>query len=290
MRLSGIRADPRTLQQAAVEDIALSFCLLRCLWRGVKCTPHLGQMLHHANEDSELSALLSQNKLVVVDFFATWCGPCKYIAPQFEAFSQQFTDWAFVKVDVDENGESAQRYNIRAMPTFVFFVDGKEFKKVQGANVGAIKSLLESRGDPVALAAAKEAARPAVRKFDSFAEFFPFYLTEHSNLICRRLHVLGTSIILAACVFHPWAAVAMVMAAVFGVVFYHSTRHARNGIFEFASMLCMFLTLCSWWEGWQVALMIPGFAYSMAWIGHFVFEKNRPATFIYPVRFIMRDG
>jgi thioredoxin len=102
-------------------------------------------MLQHAVDDSELSAILSKRNLVVVDFFATWCGPCQYIAPQFEDFSRQYPDWAFVKVDVDENSESAQAYNVRAMPTFVFFHEGKEFKRVQGADVGSIKNALESR-------------------------------------------------------------------------------------------------------------------------------------------------
>ncbi|GMM55742.1 thioredoxin [Maudiozyma humilis] len=83
-------------------------------------------------------------KLVVVDFFATWCGPCKMIAPMMEKFSEQYTDAVFLKVDVDQIAPLAQKYEISAMPTLVFIKNGAEVTKVVGANMAAVKQNIVS--------------------------------------------------------------------------------------------------------------------------------------------------
>ena len=54
----------------------------------------------------------NQDKLVIVDFYAAWCGPCKIIGPKAEALSEEFTDVAFAKVDVDENEETAEECEV----------------------------------------------------------------------------------------------------------------------------------------------------------------------------------
>ena len=59
------------------------------------------------------------DKLVVIDFYATWCGPCKVIAPKVEEMSSSMSNVVFLKVDVDENEDAAGEYNISAMPTFI---------------------------------------------------------------------------------------------------------------------------------------------------------------------------
>jgi len=82
------------------------------------------------------------NKLVVVDFFATWCGPCKMIAPKVEVMSNEMTDVVFLKVDVDENEEIATEYKVSAMPTFMFFKDGKKIDEFAGANENKLKELI----------------------------------------------------------------------------------------------------------------------------------------------------
>lgn len=71
---------------------------------------------------AELNEELSKagDKLVVLDFFATWCGPCKRMGPIMDSISQQFKNVVFLKVDVDENIESSTKYEITCMPTFVF--------------------------------------------------------------------------------------------------------------------------------------------------------------------------
>lgn len=65
------------------------------------------------------------NNVVVVDFFATWCGPCKMLAPVFDSLSQELTDVDFVKVDIDQSLELAQKFGITTVPTMMIFKDGK---------------------------------------------------------------------------------------------------------------------------------------------------------------------
>lgn len=77
--------------------------------------------------------LLKGDKPVVCDFFATWCGPCKMLAPVMEEVSKEFEDKAvFVKVDVDENPDLARRYGIMSIPLVVIFKNGEEAAKSLG--------------------------------------------------------------------------------------------------------------------------------------------------------------
>jgi hypothetical protein len=84
-------------------------------------------------------------------------------------------------------------------------------------------------------------------QFHSFAEFYPYYLSEHANDTSRRLHYIGSLLVL--------------------------------------SILATVLLTQSWW--WLLALPVAG--YGFAWVGHFFFEKNRPATFKYPLYSFMGD-
>ena len=70
-------------------------------------------------------------KLVVIDFFATWCGPCKMISPKIEAMAGEMSNVVFLKVDVDEAEDVAQEYNISAMPTFIFLKNGQKVKDLK---------------------------------------------------------------------------------------------------------------------------------------------------------------
>lgn len=85
------------------------------------------------------------------------------------------------------------------------------------------------------------------QRFSSFAEFYPYYLQEHSNATCRRLHYVGSLLVLT--------------------------------IIGYALMT----------QQWLWLLAIPLVGYGFAWVGHFVFEKNRPATFDYPLYSLMGD-
>ena len=86
-----------------------------------------------------------------------------------------------------------------------------------------------------------------VKQFNSFAEFYPYYLSEHANSTCRRLHFIGTTLVI-------------------GILAYAIGRGSL---------------------GLLLALPIAG--YSFAWIGHFFFEKNRPATFQHPLYSLLGD-
>lgn len=86
------------------------------------------------------------------------------------------------------------------------------------------------------------------RRFNSFREFYPYYLSEHRNPTCRRLHVTGSALV-----------VLVVLAVLLGL-------------------------LSAWW-----LLAVPVLGYGFAWVGHFVFEKNRPATFSHPLWSLMGD-
>jgi thioredoxin 1 len=77
---------------------------------------------------------------VVIDFFATWCGPCKRIAPAYERLADALTSIVFLKVDVDESPELVNHYDVSSMPTFVFLKDGKEVKRVEGADMVELQS------------------------------------------------------------------------------------------------------------------------------------------------------
>lgn len=81
------------------------------------------------------------DKLVVIDFYATWCGPCKMISPKLEELANKLGNAIVVlKVDVDECEEIAMNYNISAMPTFVFIKHGDTLETFSGANYDKIKT------------------------------------------------------------------------------------------------------------------------------------------------------
>ena len=85
------------------------------------------------------------------------------------------------------------------------------------------------------------------KAYKTFAEFYPFYLSEHRNAVCRRLHFVGTALLLMT------VAVALLTAR------------------------------------WPLLLLVPVLGYGFAWIGHFYFEKNRPATFNHPIYSLVGD-
>ncbi|KAJ8102943.1 thioredoxin-like protein [Lipomyces tetrasporus] len=92
----------------------------------------------------EFHTAINEDKIVVIDFYAAWCGPCKVIAPKVHAFSEEFTNAEFYKVDVDEVSEVASEVGIRAMPTFMLFKAGQKIKEIVGANPAALKTAISS--------------------------------------------------------------------------------------------------------------------------------------------------
>ncbi|CAN0385401.1 unnamed protein product [Pylaiella littoralis] len=94
---------------------------------------------------AELEQVLSDSEdaLVVVDFTATWCGPCQKIAPAFEQLSEELTDVVFLKVDVDENEETAQKYEVNQMPTFLFVRNSEVVDQFAGASIDVLRQKIE---------------------------------------------------------------------------------------------------------------------------------------------------
>lgn len=81
------------------------------------------EMIHY---EKDFNALIE--KKAVVDFFATWCGPCKMFGPTFEKMAVEY-DFNFVKLDVDEHAEIAREYGVMSIPTVILFENGKEVKR-----------------------------------------------------------------------------------------------------------------------------------------------------------------
>ncbi len=80
----------------------------------------------------EFNKIMQEEKNIVVDFWATWCGPCKALAPILENVAEEMQDFTFLKVDVDENSELAQKYSIMTIPTLLFIKDGEVVDKSVG--------------------------------------------------------------------------------------------------------------------------------------------------------------
>ena len=85
-------------------------------------------------DDASLPKFLAGTELpVVVDFWADWCGPCKMMAPHFEAVAGRLPDVRFVKVDSDAAPQASARYGIRSIPTLILFKKGNEVARQSGA-------------------------------------------------------------------------------------------------------------------------------------------------------------
>ena len=89
-------------------------------------------MLKHVNENFEKEVLESK-KPVLVDFYATWCGPCNMIAPILEKIGKEREDFDIAKVDIDNNIEIAEKYDIQVVPTMLLFKNGEVIAQSVGA-------------------------------------------------------------------------------------------------------------------------------------------------------------
>lgn len=100
----------------------------------------------HIASSSQFKQLLASTTIVVTDFYADWCGPCKQIAPEYESLSKKYSSpktVAFAKVNVDQQQGIAQQYSVRAMPTFIIFKSGSPVETVKGADRGALAAAID---------------------------------------------------------------------------------------------------------------------------------------------------
>ncbi|KAK4443273.1 Thioredoxin [Podospora aff. communis PSN243] len=129
----------------------------------------MGGAVQHIGSPGELKSLLSSTQYVVADFYADWCPPCKAIAPKYAELAEQLSIpeyLTFVKVNVDKVPALAQEHGIAAMPSFIFFKDGKRVKvngslKIEGADWPKLKAAADKMGG---LAEAKKEAAEDLKK------------------------------------------------------------------------------------------------------------------------------
>ncbi|GMI41452.1 hypothetical protein TrCOL_g11648 [Triparma columacea] len=107
-----------------------------------------GGEVHNLPTLSDVDVAIAQaskdGKSVVIDFSATWCGPCKMIGPVYSMLSDEFESVVFIKVDVDENAETAAKYDVSAMPTFVFIKNGEIVDRLSGANADRLREMIQN--------------------------------------------------------------------------------------------------------------------------------------------------
>lgn len=89
-------------------------------------------MIKRVDDDNFIREVLMSNGLVIVDFFATWCGPCKMLSQILENISNENKNVKIVRIDVDDNPKVSQIYRIRSIPKLIFFKDGKEVDEILG--------------------------------------------------------------------------------------------------------------------------------------------------------------
>lgn len=87
----------------------------------------------HLTKDNFEQEVLKSDKTVLVDFWATWCGPCKMVGPIIDEIANETTDAKICKVNVDEQPELAREYKVMSIPTLIVFKDGQMVKREVGA-------------------------------------------------------------------------------------------------------------------------------------------------------------
>ena len=94
----------------------------------------MSEFVKDVSDSSFEKDVLGAGKPVLVDFWAEWCAPCRMLAPTVMAVAEHYGDMAtVVKLNVDDNPSTAQRYGIKGIPTLILFREGKEVERVVGA-------------------------------------------------------------------------------------------------------------------------------------------------------------
>lgn len=86
----------------------------------------------HVTDETFAKEVLQAEGKILVDFWASWCGPCRMLGPIIDQLGNEMTDVKICKVDVDANQASAAQYKVETIPTLIVFEDGKEIKRSVG--------------------------------------------------------------------------------------------------------------------------------------------------------------
>lgn len=89
----------------------------------------------------------SPNERILVDFYASWCGPCKRLAPRLDELANKYSNVTFIKVNVEKSPELAHEYQVNSLPTFMLFTRGcleSAFPPVTGASIRKVEALLNT--------------------------------------------------------------------------------------------------------------------------------------------------
>ncbi|ULU14235.1 hypothetical protein L3Y34_016630 [Caenorhabditis briggsae] len=146
----------------------------------------------------ELNEILEKsdsNRLIIVDFFANWCGPCRMISPAFERLSMEFGNATFLKVNTDLARDIVMRYSISAMPTFLFFKNKQQVDSVRGANESAIISTIRKHysSTPANPNAASDEEKKFLERFVGYTELRKMHTDEVFKALARSVMPDGIS-------------------------------------------------------------------------------------------------
>ncbi|XP_001943433.1 thioredoxin-like protein 1 [Acyrthosiphon pisum] len=120
--------------------------------------------------DTQFRDILNLNltKLIVVDFYAIWCGPCKRVAPKYIELSNKYDRALFLEVDVDKCEETATSEGVSAMPTFILYRNKLQVAKIRGADIATVESKIIELYEAPRVAAVEDCGVPGQMDLSSF--------------------------------------------------------------------------------------------------------------------------
>ncbi|VDK50846.1 unnamed protein product [Gongylonema pulchrum] len=138
-------------------------------------------------DDSAFGQFLADagTRLMVVDFYAEWCGPCRMIAPHVHNLSEKYQQVVFIKVNVEICRQTSAQFQIRAMPTFVLLSNGQELDRLLGANVEMLEAKIVQQLNQFTVITPHENA--FLQQFVSYAEKMALYEDDVAQTLARSL-------------------------------------------------------------------------------------------------------
>src|SRR5262249_23853086 len=132
--------DPARVRRGGDRDLGHAGCSQRArrvaiLFIATEKHPedHMAGSINDVTDTNFQAEVLESEAPVLVDFWAPWCGPCRMIAPALEEIASERDDLRIVKLNTDDNQQTAVQYQVLAIPTMILFRNGQEVKRIQGA-------------------------------------------------------------------------------------------------------------------------------------------------------------